>query len=215
MESKERKPPDPSVESTGLSIARHDERGARLRTHSERLARFSRYALAMCGAITAAAAGTDLILHPSSLAIVLVIFGLVLIVLALVQHLLLLLERRRWPDSAFLWADGIELVLHNGEVRAVEWTDSQLAFDLFRRPIRGDPEGEILLEWKMGGYVPPCPITEDGFQQIQATAVDHGLGMAEFRHGSRKAEVRIFEVRAAPKRPSTAPSPTGIPTPEF
>jgi hypothetical protein len=215
MEPNGRRPPDPTVESIGVPIARHDERGRRLRQHSERLARLSRYALALCGGVTAAAAGADLVLHPAPLAVGLGIFGLALIVLALVQHLLLLLERRRWPDGAFLWPDGIELLLHNGEVRAVEWTDPRLAFDLFRRPVRGDPEGEILLEWKMGEYIPPCPITEDGFHRIQASAVTHGLGMAEFRHGHRKAEVRIFEIRAARRRLSGGPPPTGASTTEI
>jgi len=162
--------------------------------------------------VTASAAAALWAAHPSALAIVLVIFGLVLIVLGLVQHLFLLLERRRWPDQAYLWPDGVELLLHNGEVRAIDWDDPKLAFDLFRRPLRGDPTGEILLEWRMGPYVPPCPLTEEGFHRLQAAIVAHNLGMAEFRHGRRAREIRVFEVRPPRRLPTQASAPTG-PTP--
>jgi len=209
MQSTERPTTGPSAESTGVSLARNDERAARSRKDSERLAHLSRYALGTSGAVTASAATALWILHRSDLAIVLVIFGLVLIALGLTQHLLLLLERRRWPDAAYLWADGIELVLHNGEVRAVEWDDPKLAFDLFRRPVRGDPNGEILLEWKMGGYVPPCPLTPDGFERLQKAAVARNLRMAEFRHGRRSNEVRVFEVRPGRPRPGATSGTVG------
>jgi hypothetical protein len=202
-------PPGPSTESTGTPIARNDNRSARLRRQSERWAHLSRYALGMTGAVTLGAALALWFLHPSGLAIGLVLFGLVLVALGLVQHFLLVRERRRWPDQAYLWPDGVELVLHNGEVRAVEWDDPKLAFDLFRRPVRDDPSDEILLEWRMGGYVPPCSLTQEGFDRLQATAVLHDLGMAEFRHGSRPHEIRIYEVRPRRRVPAAIPSSPG------
>lgn len=199
-------------EENGQPLVREDEGSRQSRRRSERLAYVSRYLLVTCGAITLGAALPLWLLHPSMLAVGLVLFGIVLVALGLAQHFLLQLERSRWPDQAILWPDGVELVLHNGEVRAVEWNDPKLAFDLFRRPVRGDPAGEILLEWKMGGYVPPCPITEDGFDHLQAAIVAHNLGMAEFRHGRRTQEVRIFEVRPARAAPSAMPSRPGSAT---
>ena len=197
-----------SPEATGVVLTRSDGHIDEQRRRSERIARASRLALVMCGVVAVAAATALWLLHPSALAIVVIIFGLVLLSIGLTQHLLLQIERARWPDQAMLWSDGVELVLHNGEVRAVEWGDPRLAFDLFRRPLRGESTGEAFLEWKMGGYVPPCPLTEAGFEQLQAAAVAHGLGMAEFRHGRRGNEIRIFEVRPA-RRVNTlsAPSP--------
>lgn len=195
------------VEATGVSLALGDDRVRGSRGRSERIARYGRNTLVMLGAITAGAAAALGRLHPSGLADGILVFGVVLIALGVVQHLWLRRDRDRWPEQAYLWADGVELVLHNGEVRAVEWNDPKLALDLFCRPIPGDPPTqEILLEWKMDGYVPPCPLSPDGFERLRTAAIAHGLGMAEFRHGPRQHEIRIYELR--PPRRSSAPAPS-------
>jgi len=196
-------------EPKGVVLARNDDRSASHRLRSERMARASRLALAMGGVVAVGAATALWLLHPSPVAIVVIIFGLVLLAIGLTQHLLLEIERSRWPDEALLWTDGVELLLHNGEVRAVAWNDPKLAFDLFHRPLPNDPSGEAFLEWKMGGYVPPCLLTESGFERLQSAAVAHGLGMAEFRHGRRGNEIRVFEVRAARSDGDISTPPVG------
>jgi hypothetical protein len=191
----------------GVSLTRDDADAERLRRRMELPAEVGRYVLVMLGAVIAAAASGLWITRPSVLADGLLVFGALLILLGVVQHLLLKRDRAHWPDQAYLWADGLELVLHNGEIRATSWTDPKLALDIYLRPLRGVPNEEILLVWKSDAHVPPCQLSVEGFERIRETAIAHGLEFAEFRDGNRKRSMRAYEIRSARSQATSSSSP--------
>ncbi len=165
-----------------------------------------RYVLVMLGSVILAASAGLWFTHPSALADALLVFGLVLVVLGVVQHQLLIRGRANWADQAYLWSDGLELVLHNGEIRAVPWNDPKLVLDIYCRPVPGVHNDEIQLVWKMDSRVPPCQISVEGFDRLRVAAVAHGLMIEEFR-GNSKRDMRAYEIRPAPPM-KVAPAPT-------
>jgi len=208
MELEDSRHPDPPSEALGVSLTRADTDMARLRRRMEMPSDVGRYVLLMLGSIIAAAAAGLLVTHPSLTGEGLLAFGVVLVLLGLAQHVLLKRDRAHWPDQAFLWADGLELVLHNGEIRALSWNDPKLAFDIYLRPLRGFPNDEITLVWRSDAKIPPCQLSLEGFDRIRAAAVEHGLEFSEFRGDNRKHGMRAYEIRA----PAPVTKPSGLTT---
>ena len=113
-------------------------------------------------------------------------------------YLLLVRDRDRWPEQVHAWVDGIELLLHDGELRAASWDDPELALDLYVQPKRGSPEKDRLLVWRMGSSVPPCDLSEAGFSRLMEMVVAHDLRLDEFRKGRQTREARAYLIRARP-----------------
>jgi hypothetical protein len=198
---------DPTVEATGILLSRSDADTDYLRRQMELPGQVGRYILVMLGSVILAASAGLWFTHPSGLADALLVFGLVLVVLGIVQHQLLIRGRAHWPDQALLWPDGLELVLHNGEIRAAPWNDPKFVLDLYCRPVPGVANDEIMLVWKMDSKVPPCQLSVDGFDRLRGAAITHGLEVAEFR-GDRKRDMRAYEIR--PPASSTAKTAVGL-----
>jgi hypothetical protein len=208
-------PPDPPVESEGISLVREDAAAASLRRRLERPARLGLYVLATPGAVTAAA-GTALWLSSSSLlGVALATFGGVLVALGIAQLYLLRRDLEHWPDGALLWEEGVELVLHNGEVRGASWTDPDLALNLVARRAPLPADREYLLLWMSEGRIPSVELSEEGFARLRQAAVTHELTVTEHRRGRVSDGTQWIEIRssmaaqlAAPRgRSSDQPAP--------
>jgi len=131
----------------------------------------------------------------SSLGIALGAFGVVLIVLGVAQHLLFRNDQAHWPDEACLWEDGLELILHNGEVRGASWSDPELALHLVARRAPPPAKREYLLIWLMESRIPPVEISAEGFDQLRKVAVDRGLQMSQTQRGRRSDATQFIEIR--------------------
>lgn len=197
---------DAASEDTGPSIIREGEAAATLRRRIERPSRIGLYGLLGLGAVTAGIGGALWVLAPSSLAIALVALGGILMLLGYVQHLLYRRDLAHWPDKAFLWDGGIELVLHNGEVRGVSWTEPDLALDLVARRAPPPADREFLLVWMSEGKIPSVELTEEGFEQVQRAAVSHELTVLQRRAGRRSDATQTVEIRQSAARKLAAPS---------
>jgi len=164
----------------------------------ERPARIGRLVLVLLGTITAAAGIALWITEGVSLGLALGAFGAVLIALGTIQHFLYRREQFHWPDQAHLWSDGIELVLHNGEVRGASWSDPDFALQLVARRVSPPAAREYLLIWLMDSRVPPVELSADGFDQLRQVAVDRGLQVSQGRRGSRSDSTQWIEMRQPP-----------------
>jgi hypothetical protein len=203
---------DPPPEATGASLTRRDTYAQQLRRRSELPANVGRYVLVLLGSVIAAAAAGLLLARSSPTADGLFALGIVLVLLGVVQHLLLRRDRAHWPEEVYLWADGVELVLHNREIRAISWNDPGLALDVYVRPLKGDPVEETLLVWKSDRHVPPCQLSTEGLERLRSAAHAHGLEVHEYRDAARKRGMRAYEIR--PAHPTTASPPSaGGPAP--
>jgi len=198
---------NPPSEEAGIPLARSDSDSENLRRRMELPGHVGRYVLVMLGGVILAASAGLWFTHPSAVADALLVFGLVLAVLGVVQHLLLVRGRAHWPDQAFLWSDGLELVLHNGEIRAAPWNDPKFVLDVYCRPVRGVSDDEILLVWKMDARVPPCQLSVVGFDQLRMAATAHGLDVIEFRTGNRRRDMHAYEIRAPPASTASVTTP--------
>ncbi len=185
----------PGADGDGLPIAREGEVAAFLRTRIERPARVGLYVLSTLGLATTAIGAVLWLLAPSSLALGLVGLGGLLMLLGYVQYRLYRRDLALWPDQAILWDGGIELVLHNGDVRGVSWTEPDLALDLVARKAPSPAGREFLLVWMSEGKIPSVELTEEGFERVQRVAVAHELTVMQRRHG-RVADARqTVEIR--------------------
>jgi hypothetical protein len=208
-------PSSPSSDTgeEGFSVLRTGEETAALRYRSERPSRLGRYGLAAFGAITAGA-GVGLFLATGSLlGVALLLFGGTLIALGAVQHLLLRRDRAHWPDEALLWTEGLELVLHNGEIRGLSWSDPKLALDLVARRAPPPADREYLLIWMPDSKIPAIEITADGFERLHAAAVARRLVVTERRNRRRAEGTRWVEIRQSLSRPSTLDPDTTVAPP--
>jgi len=196
--------PDP--EEGGISIAREGAGAEFLRRRIERPPRIGLYVLLGLGAMTLGTGAIAWLLAPTSLAIGLGALGTVLMTLGYVQHRLYRRDLAHWPDRAVLWDGGIELVLHNGEVRGVSWTDPDLAIDLVARPAPAPAGREFLLVWMTEGKIPSVEITEDAFDRLRGVAVRHELAVTSRRHGRTGTERETVEIRQSPARQLGSPS---------
>jgi len=187
-------PPD----EHGASLLVPPEEAERWRRRRERPAEVGRFALLGLG-LTCIAAGLALWITARGevgVGSMFVGFGLALAALGGTLHLLLQRDRDLRPERAHAWEDGIELVLHDGDLRAVAWSDPKLALDVFVRPRRGTADEERLLVWRVGRSVPPADLSEAGLARLLEVVATHDLRLAEFRNGRRAREARAYEIRA-------------------
>jgi hypothetical protein len=187
--------PGSKPEESGFSIGREGPAAAFLRHRIERPARIGLYVLTAFGAFTAIVSAALWILSPSDLALGLVILGGVLILLGYVQFVLYRRDEAHWPDQVMLWDGGIELVLHNGEVRGVSWTDPDFALDLVARKAPAPAGREFLLVWMSEGKIPSAEITEEGFEKVQRAAVAGALNVMNNRRGRSADATQTVEIR--------------------
>ncbi|MCI4339596.1 MAG: hypothetical protein L3J68_04615 [Thermoplasmata archaeon] len=184
----------PTAEEGGVSLIRDDEATALLRRRLERPARLGLYVLALPGAVAEAAGIALFLTSPSLLGVAVALFGGVLIVLGVVQFLLLQSDLAHWPDRVFLWEGGIELVLHNGEVRGVAWTDPDLALGLVARRAPPPAGREFLLVWMSEGRIPSIELSAEGFTRLRKAAEDHRLAVTEQRRGRASDGAQWIEI---------------------
>ena len=190
----------------GLSLLRPPNETAELRRRRERPAEVGRSLLIVLGAVcSGASSALWATTHVSVVAVALLGFGLLLVAFGATLHLVLLRNRDRWPEAAHAWAEGIELLLHDGELRAVAWTDPKLALDLFVRPDRRSTDAEHLLVWRTGSPIPPCDLSEEGLARLLQMATTHDLRLTEFRQGRKGREARAYEIRGRHDHPATDP----------
>jgi hypothetical protein len=189
----------------GVSLTRTDEGGAYLRRRIERPAIYGRSVLAGLGSVAVGAGAGLFFIDHSALGIALVTFGVVLDLLAGVQHRFLQRDRAHWPDQVMLWDGGVELVLHNGDVRGVSWTDPDLALNLISRRAPPPAEREYLLVWMSEGAIPSAELSEEGFARLRHAAESQLLAVTE-PHRSRRPGATVWvEIR-----PGAASRPTPL-----
>ena len=197
----------PSADEHGVSLLRPPEEAAAFRDRRERPAQIGRYLLIGLGAVCAGASiALWLTTHVSAVAVALLGFGLFLMALGATLHLVLLRDRERWPEEAHAWEEGIEILLHDGELRATAWTDPNLALDLFIHPRPRSTGEERLLVWRMGSPIPPCDLSDRGVTRLMEVVTAHDLPLAEYRHGRKAREARAYEIRGRRKL-GAAPGP--------
>lgn len=184
----------------GISILRADAETDRERLRYERSSVFARFGLIGLGAVTLGSGAGLVLAHYALVAFAILAFGLLLMILGAVQHLLFLRGRDRWPTQLVLFDTGVEVVLRNGDVRAAEWNDPKLALEVQTHP-RSDGSGDAAtLFWRMDRSIPPCAITADGFAKLQGEIVGRGLSMNDSRRGPRRQETRVLQIGPAPPK---------------
>lgn len=187
---------DAHAPEAGTSLIRTGTEADELQRRLERPARMGRYLLLLLGAIVLGAGLAVFLTNGSLLGIAFALFGAVLLVLGVVQHLLLRRELAHWPKEALLHEDGIELVLRNGEVRVLGWSDPEFAMALVARRAKPPVNREWLLLWIADTKVPSVELSEEGFDAVMREAEAHRLVVNERRRGKGDAESRWIEVRA-------------------
>lgn len=199
--SPEPTPTDAPVEEHGVSLLRPPVEAADLRCRRERPAEVGRYLLIALGVVCAGAGSALWVTtHVVLVGAALLGFGLVLVALGATLHLVLLRDRDRWPDEAHVWEEGIELLLHDGELRAASWTDPNLALDVFVTPRRRSADPDRLLVWKMDSAIPPGDLSESGLERLMQMVTAHDLRLAEYRSGRLGRESRAYEIRGRVER---------------
>lgn len=176
------------------SILRSGPEATFLNRRMERPARVGRLVLTMLGAVTAAAGVALWVSSGAPLAEAIVGFGATLAVLGVVQHFLYRRDQAHWPEQAHLFTEGVELVLHNGEVRGTSWSDPDFALQLIARRARPPVGREFVMIWLLDSKVPPVELTAQGFERLQQLAVKHGLDLAQRRRGSRSDSTQIIHI---------------------
>jgi len=180
--------------ATETSILRGGPEATHLRSRMERPARVGRVVLGLLGAVTASAGGAMWITTKSGLGVAFVGFGGILLVLGVVQHRLYRRDQAHWPEQAYLWSDGLELMLHNGEVRGASWSDPDLSLELVARRAPAPTEREYVLIWLMDPKVPPVELSVEGFEQVRQRAADRGLDLTQNRRGRRADSTQIIHI---------------------
>jgi len=191
---------------TGVSLLRTEEELETARRAYERPTAVGRYALVGLGALTLGS-GVGLVLaHYATIAFAILAFGLVLMILGALQHLFYVQGKAHWPDQLTLLDGGVEVVLHNGDVRAFEWTDPKIDFEIHVRRSKRDDGEDARLFWHMDRKVPPCPLSAEGFDRIRTEALRRNLSYQEFRRGRGRRELRVylFAAQEVPKLKNAA-----------
>ncbi len=158
------------------------------------------------GAVTAAGGVAAWITNGLVVGLALGIFGAVLIVLGLIQHLLLRRDVQHWPDQVVLREDGVELFLRNGEVRGLSWTDPDLALNLISRKAPPPAHREYLLVWMSDPKIPSIELSADGYERLKSAAEAQRLPVSVRRRGRDEAGTQLIEIREAAQSPYESPS---------
>ena len=204
--------PAAAAEEAGVSLVRRDAGADLLRRRIERPALLGQYILGTLGAVTAAAGVALWLTDRSSLGLAMGAFGAVLVVLGVVQALILRRDRVHWPDEVLLWEGGVELVLHNGDVRGVSWSDSDLALNLVARRAPPPAEREYLLVWMSEGKIPSAELSAEGFDRLRRAAEAARLLVTEPHPARRPDGTRWVELRpGAAGRPMSKNPASGEP----
>ena len=176
-----------------------------LRERMERPARAGRLILVMLGAVTASAGVAAWVTGNGVVGLAVAAFGGILLVLGVVQHLLYRRDQTHWPEQAFLWTNGLELVLHNGEVRGASWSDPDFGLQLVARRAAPPVGREYLLIWLADAAIPPVEITEAAFDRLRQVAADRALSIVQTRRGPRSSPTQIVTIQ--PRREVFAEPP--------
>ena len=187
--------PDPKGEGNAVSLLREDEATGALRRRLERPSRIGMYGLGAFGALTSLAGVALWLTDAGRLGLALAAIGAVMVVLAIVQFTLQRRDAAHWPDRALLWEEGVELVLHNGEVRGVSWTDADLALDLVARPAPKPAGREVLLVWMSEGRIPSVELSPEGFDLLRQAAATQRLAIQEHHRGHESRGTHWIEIR--------------------
>ncbi len=179
----------------GISLAREGDEATQLRLRLERPARIGRFLMGGLGAVTAAGGVAAWITNGRVVGLALGIFGAVLIVLGLVQHLLLRRDVQHWPDQVVLREDGVELFLRNGEVRGLSWPDPDLALNLISRKAPPPAHREYLLVWMSDPKIPSIELSADGYGRLKSAAETQRLVVTVNRRGRDPAGTEWIEIR--------------------
>jgi len=191
-------------EEKGVSLVRKDEGATFLRRRIERPALLGQYILETLGAVTAGAGVALWLTDRSSLGLAMGAFGAVLVALGVVQFLILRRDRAHWPDEVVLWEGGVELMLHNGDVRGASWTDPDLALNLISRRAPATADREYLLVWMSEGKIPSAELSADGFERLRRAAESEHLLVTEPRPSRHADGPKWIEIR-----PGAAGRPMG------
>ncbi len=197
--------PSGAAEQGGVSLLRNDAGAELLRRRVERPARIGLLVLGTLGAVTTAAGLALWLTDRSLLGLAFAAFGLVLVALGGLQLLFLRRDREHWPDQVLLWDGGVELVLHNGEVRGVSWDDPELALNLVSRRAPAPAEREYLLVWMSEGKIPSAELSPEGFLALRRAAEGQLLQVTEPRPSRRPDGLQWVEIRASPSGRPAAP----------
>ena len=165
------------------------------------------------GAVTAAAGVAAWITNAVIVGLALGIFGAVLIALALVQHVLLRRDLRHSPEEVVLREGGVELFLHNGDVRGLSWTDADLALNLVSRKAPPPAQREYLLVWMSDPKIPSIELSADGYERLKNAAEAQRLLVSVNRRGRGDAGTQWVEIRqGGPSYPSALTPAAEIPS---
>ncbi len=195
---------DIPADEHGASLLIGADEADRFRRRRRRPAELGRYLLLGLGGVCAGAGGALWLTAAGSrlVGVAFVGFGLTLVALGGTLHFVLVRDRDRWPERAHAWDEGIEILLHDGELRAASWTDPEVALDLFVRPRRNSTEDDRLLVWRMDSGIPPADLSEAGLARLMEVVVAHDLRLSEYRRGRRAREARAYEIRGRDERRS-------------
>jgi len=181
--------------ATDTSILRGEPEATVLRGRMERVARAGRLTLTMLGGVSGAAGFALWITAGTILGVAIATFGGILLVLGVVQHLIYRRDQAHWPEQAYLWSDGLELVLHNGEVRGASWSDPDFGLQLVARRAAPPIQREYVLIWLMDPKVPPVELSAEGFERVRQRAADSGLDLNQRQRGARADSTQVIHVR--------------------
>ena len=156
------------------------------------------------GTVTAGAGIADWVTTRLEVGIALAAFGGVLLALGIAQHILYQRDLQHWPSDVVLWDEGIELVLSNGEVRGMMWSDPDVALQLVARKAPSPAEREFLLLWLPDSKVPAVELSADGYDRIAKVAAESHLQISMTRRGSRVGGTQMIHIRQLPT-PTTTP----------
>ena len=188
----------------GVSLVRTGSEGEMLQNRLERPAKVGRMVMAMLGIITAGAGVADWITTGSAVGIAIAAFGGVLLALGVIQHILYKRDLQHWPKDVVLWDEGIELMLSNGEVRGMMWSDPDVALQLVARKAPAPAEREYLLLWLPDSKIPAVELSAEGYDRIAKIAAESHLQISMTRRGPRVGGTQMIQIRQLPP-PTTRP----------
>ena len=187
-------PPRNSLED-GISIAREGAEADTLYARMERPARLGRIVMGTLGAVTAAAGIAAWAIHVFLVGLALGVFGALLIVLALIQHILLRRDYQHWAKEVVLREDGVEIFLRNGDVRGLSWTDSDFALNLVSRAAPAPANREYLLVWMPDPRIPSIELSAEGYGLLKQSAEHQRMIVSHHRRGRKESATVWTEIR--------------------